>query len=120
MNIRLILGLTLCFLVSGCISDTLQETYEKTQKSNGMDSTNIIHLYENDRYGLVFATAWNAQYPENRNRPGISYYKKVSAKWKMQPGTDCGTGTGSSILGLSKEEFLYCGVITSERPFTKI
>ena len=26
------------------------------------------------------ATAWNAQYPENRSRPGISYYKKVSGK----------------------------------------
>jgi len=117
---KFILGLVLLFSILGFTPDTLQSTYEKAQKENGMDHVNIIHIEENEHYGLVLATSWNEQFKQNKDRPGIGYYEKVNGKWSMRPGTDCGTGKGSFTLGLSNGDFLYCGVITLERPFIKI
>jgi len=102
-----------------CAPDTLQSTFEKDEKNNGMDSINVIHVEENEQYGLVLATAWNEQLIENKDRPGISVYHKVKGKWTRSPGTSC-PSEGTSKLGIQNGLYLYCGAITADPPYVKI
>jgi len=45
-----------------CAPDTLQSTFEKDQRNDGMDNINIIHIEENELYGLVVNTSWTEDY----------------------------------------------------------
>jgi hypothetical protein len=120
MSTRIFIGLIFLISIVACSPDTLQSTYEKEQKNNGMDGFNIIHIEENDRYGLVLATSWTEEYIENKDKPGIHNYEKVDGKWVMYPGVSCGDGRGAATLGIMDGKYLYCGVITEERPFVKM
>jgi hypothetical protein len=120
MSTRIFIGLIVLVSIVACSPDTLQSTYEKEQKYNEMDGFNIIHIEENDRYGLVLATSWTEEYIQNRDKPGISVYEKVEGKWSRNPGISCGDGRGAATLGIPDGNYLYCGVITEERPFVKM
>ena len=120
MNLKTLTGLLLLTSLVACGPETLQSTYEKAQREDGMDGFNIIHIEENEQYGLVISTSWTEQYMENKDRPGIKYYEKMDGKWIMHPGTDCGTGRSASTLGIMGGSYVYCGVITEQRPFVKM
>jgi hypothetical protein len=117
MKTRIVMGLLFLVSLVACSPDTLQGTFEKEQRNNGMDGFNIIHIEENDQYGLVVATSWTEQFIQNKNRPGIHVYDNENGKWVGRPGISCGDGRGSSILGIGNGMYVYCGVITEDRPF---
>jgi len=105
-------------IIVACAPDTLQSTFEKAQQSNGMDGINIIHIEENEANGLVLATTWTEQYIENKDRPGINVYLQENGQWMAIPGTDC--DGPMFTLGMQGNGYLYCGVITEDRPYVKI
>ena len=105
-------------VIVACSPDTLQSTYEKQQKENGVDGFNIIHIEENDEYGLVLETSWTKQYIENKDKPGIMVYEKNNGKWVARPGMSC-DGLGGT-LGIGGGRYLYCASITENRPYVKI
>lgn len=113
-------GLLLIFLsaILACTPDTLQSTFEKDQQSNGMDGVNIIHIEENEAYGLVLATTWTEQTLENKDRPGINVYLQEDGQWMAIPGTDC--DGPMFTLGIQGNGYLYCGSISEKRPYVKI
>jgi len=119
MRFKVFPGLVLSFSIVACAPDTLQSTFEKEQKDNQMDGFNIIHIEENEQYGLVLATSWTEQYIQNKDRPGINVYENQSGKWVARPGTSCDS-PGASRLGIQNGLYLYCGAITEERPYVKI
>jgi len=119
MNIKIIAGLVLSIGIVACGQDTLQSTYEKEQKNNQMDGFNIIHVEENEAYGLVVATSWTEEYIQNKDLAGISVYENDNGKWIAQPGMSC-TNPGAARLGMGNDNYLYCGAITEERPYVKI
>ncbi len=102
-----------------CAPDTLQSIFEKDERNNGMDDINIIHIEENEQYGLVVNTSWAEEYIQNKDRPGISVYHKAEGKWTRSPGTSC-SNQGTSKLGIQNGLFLYCGTITADPPYVKI
>ena len=81
--------MVLSISMAACAPDTLQSTFEKDEKNNGMDSVNVIHVEENEQYGLVLATSWTEQFIENKDRPGISVYENNNGKWTRSPGMSC-------------------------------
>lgn len=102
-----------------CAPDTLQSTFEKDERNNGVDYINIIHIEENEQYGLVVNTSWTEDYIQSKDRPGISVYHKVKGKWTRSPGTSC-PSEEISRLGIQNGLFLYCGAITENPPYVKI
>ena len=118
MNLRNLTGMLFLIVIVACSPDTLQSTYEKQQKENGMDGFNIIHIEENDEYGLVVETSWTEEYIQNKDKPGIMVYEKDNGKWVARPGMSC-DGLGGT-LGIGGGRYLYCGSITENRPFVKI
>jgi hypothetical protein len=119
MKIKIFPVLVFSISMMACAPDTLQSTFEKDEKNNGMDGINIIHIEENEQYGLVLATSWTEQYIENKDKPGISVYENDNGKWIGSPGTSC-SGPGATRLGIQNGLYLYCGAITENRPFVKI
>ena len=97
-------------------SDTLQGTFETDARNDGMEDFNIIHIDENEQYGLVVNTSWTEDYIQNKDRPGISVYHKVKGKWARSPGTSC-SSRGTSKLGIQNGLFLYYGIIAEEPPY---
>ena len=120
MNLRIYIGLMFVIVIVACAPDTLQSTYEQQQKEDGMDGYNIIHIEENDGYGLVLATAWTEQYIENKDSPGIRVYEKADGKWVAIPGTTCDAPGGGAVLGIGGGNYLYCGSFGENRPFVEI
>jgi hypothetical protein len=118
MKIRNLTGMLFLMVIVACSPGTLQSFYEKQQKENGMDGFNIIHIEENDKYGLVLATSWTEEYIQNKDKPGIMVYEKDNGKWVSRPGTTC-AGLGAT-LGIGGGRYLYCGSITEKRPYVKI
>ena len=118
MNIRILTGMLFLIVIVACSPDTLQSTYEKQQKEDGMDGFTIIHIEENDEYGLVLGTSWTEQYPDNKDKPFILVYEKNNGKWVTRPGTTC-DGLGAT-LGIGGGRYLYCASITEDRPYVKI
>ena len=123
MKLNSVVGM--CFILSflvgtvGCADESLQEIFQRKMKDDKMDGYNIIHIEENDQYGLIVNTSWTKQYIENKNEPGIHVYKRDGSKWVMRPGTGCSAG-GTSKLGIPGKKTLYCGALTIKRPFAKI
>jgi hypothetical protein len=118
MNIRNLTGMLFLIVIVACSPDTLQSTYEKQQKENGVDGFNIIHIEENDEYGLVLETSWTEQYIQNKDKPGITVYEKDNGKWVARPGMQC-EGLGGT-LGIGDGRYLYCASFTEKRPYVKI
>ena len=58
------------------------------------------------------------QYIENKDRPGINVYLQENGQWMAIPGTDC--DGPMFTLGMQGKGYLYCGVITEDRPYVKI
>jgi hypothetical protein len=119
MNIRLITGLVFSISIIACAPDTLQSTFEKERKDNNMNDFNIIHVEENEAYGLVVATTWTEEYIQNKDKAGIRVYENDNGKWIAMPGMDC-SGQGAARLGIQNGNYLYCGSFTEDRPFVKI
>lgn len=106
--------------VAGCSDDlSLQATFEKQMKDDGVDGFNIIHIDENENRGLVLYTSWTEEYPDNKNYPGINYYRKLEQRWESRPGTAC-SDRGVSRLGLSGNGYLFCAVLKENMKFEKI
>jgi len=118
MNIRNLTGMLFLIVIVACSPDTLQSTYEKQQKENGVDGFNIIHIEENDEYGLVVETSWTEQYIQNKDKPGIMVYENHDGEWVTRPGMQCQGLPGS--LGIGGGRYLYCASITENRPYVKI
>ena len=118
MNIRILTGMLFLIVIFACSPDTLQSTYEKQQKENGMDGFTIIHIEENDEYGLVVETSWTEEYIQNKDKPGVMVYEKDNGKWVARPGISC-DGLGGT-LGIGGGRYLHCASITEKRPYVKI
>lgn len=119
MKLRIILGLLFSISLTACAPDTLQSTYEKEQKSNQMDGFNIIHIEENEQYGLVVATSWTEEHVQNKDKAGINVYENDNGKWVGRPGTSC-SNPGAARLGIQNGLYLYCGSIGENRPYVKV
>lgn len=119
MKTRIWVGLFSIVTLVACAPETLQGTFEKDEKNNGMEGINVIHVEENEQYGLVLATSWTEEYIQNKDKPGISVYENDNGKWVSRPGTSC-SSPGAARLGIGNGLYLYCGTITEERPFVKV
>jgi len=118
MNIRNLTGMLFLIVIVACSPDTLQSTYEKQKKESGVDGFNIIHIEENDEYGLVVETSWTEQYIENKDKPGIMVYEKYDGEWVTSPGMQCQDLPGA--LGIGGGRYLFCASITENQPYVKI
>jgi hypothetical protein len=119
MKLRVFLGLLILISFAACAPDTLQSTFEKEQKSDQMDGFNIIHIEENEQYGLVVATSWTEEYIQNKDKASIRVYENDNGKWVGMPGTSC-SNPGAARLGIQNGLYLYCGSIGENRPYVTI
>lgn len=97
----------------------MQGKFESQMKEDGVDGFEIIHIQENELDGLVLYTSWTADYPDNRNQPGINYFQKEDGKWGSAMGTGC-SDSGVSRFGLMGDRYLYCSKLRADMAFKKI
>lgn len=106
--------------IAGCSGNlSLQESFEKQMKDDGIGGFNIIHIDEKENFGLVLFTSWTEQDPDNKDDTSIHYFEKPDQRWERQPGMGCSTN-GVSRLSLTGNGYLFCSVLKANSNLEKI
>ena len=110
----------LVFSVSASAGDkSLRGLFEKQMTEGGYVGYEIIHVQENETDGWVLYTAWDKDYPDNRNRPNGGYFQKNGKRWQSAMGTACNRNS-VSMFGLMGNGYLYCSVLRPDMDFESI
>jgi hypothetical protein len=106
--------------IAGCSGNlSLQETFEKQMKDDGIGGFNIIHIDEKENSGLVLFTSWTEQDPNNKDDTSIHYFEKPDQRWERQTGMECSTN-GVGLMGLMGNGYLFCSIFKANMDFEKI